>query len=126
MVPALPPIDASSLGSGIGSGEGLLEGEEEDLLSSTCKSPRSSPTGRSRSIWEDDYVQLLDCGGWMCLFCKKIFKLRHATRALCRFLKIRGMHIAIYNASIPYHKTLEYRRLRKAAVDLSVANKKAQ
>ena len=62
----------------------------------------------------------------MCLFCKKIFKLWHATRALCHFFKIRGMHIAICNASIPYHKTLEYRRLRKAAVDLSIANKKAQ
>lgn len=126
MVPTLPPIDASSLRSGIASGVELLEGEEEDWLSSTGKSPRSSPTGRSRSIWEDEYVELLDCGGWMCLFCKKIFKIKHATRALCCFLKIRDIHIAICPASIPYHKILEYRQLRMAALDLSIANQYAR
>ena len=126
VVPSLPPIDASSLGSGICSPRVLLEGgEEEDPLLSTGKSPRSSSTGRSRSIWEDEYVELLDCGGWRCLFCRKTFKRRHATRALCHFLKIRGMHIAICNASVPYHKTLEYRSLRKASIDLTIANERA-
>ena len=94
-------------------------------MSSTGKSPRSSPTGTSMSIWQDEYVELLDCGGWKCLLCLKIFKRRHATRALCHFLKIRGMHIAICSASVPYHKTLEYRSLRKASIDLSIANKRA-
>ena len=85
----------------------LFEGKEADRFSSIAKSSQSSPTGRSRSIWEDKYVELLDGSGWMCIFCKKTFKIRHAKRALYHFLKIRSMHIAICNASIPDHKTLE-------------------
>ena len=96
---------------------------EEFEDSSTGKSPRSSLT---KPIWEDEYIELLDCGGWRCLFCKKNFKRRHATRALCHFLKIRGMHISVCTASIPYHKTQEYRRIRKAAVVLAIANKNAR
>ena len=52
-------------------------------------------------IWNDKYVKLLDDGGWKCLWCKKIFQFRHATRALCHFLKLKGNHVAICKAIIP-------------------------
>ena len=32
-------------------------------------------------IWNDKHVKLLDDGSWKCLWCKKIFKFWHATRA---------------------------------------------
>ena len=52
-------------------------------------------------IWNDKHVKLLDDGGWKCLWCKKIFKFRHATRALSHFFKLKGNYVAICKSIIP-------------------------
>ena len=52
-------------------------------------------------IWNNKHVKLLYDGGWKCLWCKKIFKFWHATRALCHFLKLKGNHVAICKSIIP-------------------------
>ena len=76
-------------------------------------------------IWNDKYVKLLDDGGWKCLWCKKIFKFRHATRALCHFLKLKGNHVAICKAIIPVANLEHYHSMRKEGTDLTSANRRA-
>ena len=76
-------------------------------------------------IWSDKYFKLLDNDGWKCLRCKKIFKFRNATRALCHFLKLKGNHVAICKAIIPVANLENYHSMRKEGTDLTAANKRA-
>ena len=86
-------------------------GNEGDDGESPSKSPITY--GHAQSIWADQHVELLPSGGWRCLWCHKEFKNRHVTRALCHFLKLKGNHISICRAIIPYADLDRYRALRK-------------
>ena len=75
-------------------------------------------------IWNDKHVKVLDDGGWKCLWCKKIFKFSHATRALCHFLKLKGNHVAICKAIIPVANLEHYHSMRKEGTDITSANRR--
>ena len=60
------------------------------------------------------------------MWCKKIFKFRNATRALCHFLKLKGNHVAICKAIIPVANLEHCHSMRKEGTELTSANRSAQ
>ena len=95
-----------------------------DLTDDSTVEPNEDLTNRLM-IWNDKHVKLLDDGGWKCLWCKKIFKFWHATRALCHLLKLKGNHVAICKAIIPVANLEHYHSMRKEGTDLTSANRRA-
>ena len=103
--------NASSIRSGYGSTVNLTNDDDSTSPSPDC-------------VWSDPKVKLLDNGGWQCLWCQKIIRTRHSTRALCHFPKIRGNHIAICKAVIPSNWLERYCSMRKRSTHVISAHKR--
>ena len=52
------------------------------------------------TIWDDKYVESVGINSWKCLRCNKLFKPKHATRAVAHMAKEKNLGIAIYSAVV--------------------------
>ena len=107
------PTNWSSLGSGSQEGDGGIDFVGDGSAGAALA---GSP---SKSVWANAYIELLPDCRCKCLWRLKEFKNRHATRAICHFLKLGGNHIAICRVSISYAYLARYRALRKHYMDMA-------
>ena len=64
--------------------------------------------------------------GWECMFCRKQFKDRNATKVLCHLAGIRGMHIVVCNGAIPSKHLKVIKERNKLRLQQKTLNKKVK
>jgi len=78
------------------------------------------------SIWEDKYVESVGINSWRCLCCNKLFKPKHARRAITHMVKENNLGIAICSAVVSKEHSPQYINLFHHTVNKAMNHKHGQ
>lgn len=78
------------------------------------------------TIWDDKYVESVGMNSWRCLRCNKLFKPKHATRAVAHMAKEKNLGIAVCSASTPKEHSQRYTDLFHRTVNKAINRKRGQ
>ena len=78
------------------------------------------------TIWDDKYVECVGMNSWRCLRCNKLFKPKHATRAVAHMAKEKNLGIAVCSASTPKEHSQLYTDLFHITVNKAINRNRGQ
>ncbi len=78
------------------------------------------------TIWNDKHVESVGINSWRCLRCNKLFKPKHATRAVVHMAKEKNLGIAICSAVVSKEHAQRYTDLFHHTVNKAMNRKRGQ